>query len=211
MDFKRQTGLFDPKKHSKPILVVGVGGIGGATTLALAKMGLREINVWDHDTVEKHNQPNQLYGPKSLGIDKVESLFYIVEQLSGVEIGNEPHRWDGSSLNEHVLISAVDSMEARATIYKLWLRTKIPWLVDGRIGSQVIRVLATNRKNHKHYAETIVSSEKVAPVPCTQAAIIDVMFSVASLVTRATRLILTRKPVEPDLIYDHKRLVFLKG
>lgn len=212
MDFQRQTGLFDPKKHAKPVLMVGAGGIGGATTLALAKLGLTTISVWDHDTVEKHNQPNQLYGPGDFGVDKVDALKHTVYELTGAYLSPITQRWTGTCIgNEKVLISAVDSMGSRKDIYEKWLRTDIPWLVDGRIGGQVIRVLTANRKNHRTYAKTIVDAKKVAPVPCTQAAIIDVMFSVASLITRATRLILTKKPVEQSLTYDHRNLVFMKG
>lgn len=210
MDFKRQTGIFDPAKHSRRVSVVGAGGIGGATVLSLAKMGLRDIVVHDFDTVEKHNQPNQLYGPSYFGEDKVEALKHIVEDLSGVRITPFVEAFKQPDNTDTVLISAVDSMEARKDIFQKWRKSKIPWLVDGRIGGQNVRVYTASKWRYKDYERSIVDVRKVAPVPCTQAAIIDVMFAVSALVSRAVRLILTGKRPEKCVIYDHRNLVFMK-
>ncbi len=210
MDFKRQEGIFNPKKHDGRVTVVGAGGIGGPTVLALSKMGCKSISVYDDDTVEKHNQPNQLYGEGDFGHEKVDSLNAIINKLTGYKIATHAKRFDEVDGKDKVIVSAVDSMGSRREIYDLWAKSKVPWLVDGRVGNQQIRVYATNRQTSKRYEKTIRADYQVAQVPCTQAAVIDVMFAVSALVARTVRIILTGKRPEFEVIYDHKNLIFIK-
>ena len=59
--FLRQLDIADPSRFKdKPITVVGAGGIGAATVVALAKTGFENITVYDFDKIEDHNFPNQL-------------------------------------------------------------------------------------------------------------------------------------------------------
>lgn len=212
MDFRRQLGVFDPDKHSRKIHVAGAGGIGGPVTLALTKMGVKDVRVWDHDTVEAHNQPNQLYGKRSVGYDKVEELNDIVKDLADSSITGTPTKYFANPhlSSPFITVSAVDSMQARESIYKEWRKHGGRWLVDGRLGGQVIRVYAVNQENHKRYATTIKPEQMVPTVPCTQAAVIDVMFAVGALVARACRLIMTKQKPEFEVLYDHRNLIFIK-
>ena len=74
----RQAGLVDMKIFECPITVVGAGGIGSFTTLALAKIGFTDIRVFDDDRIEIHNLGNQFYRRKDLNKPKVEALRDIV-------------------------------------------------------------------------------------------------------------------------------------
>ena len=59
--FLRQLEIADPTKfRDKSITVIGAGGIGAATVVALAKTGFEKITVYDFDKIEEHNLPNQL-------------------------------------------------------------------------------------------------------------------------------------------------------
>jgi len=59
--FLRQLDIADPAKFkNKPVTVIGAGGIGAATVVALAKTGFENITVYDFDTIGEHNLPNQL-------------------------------------------------------------------------------------------------------------------------------------------------------
>ena len=56
----RQTDIVDADRLAElPVTVIGAGATGSFITLALAKMGVRHITVYDDDTVEEHNLPNQ--------------------------------------------------------------------------------------------------------------------------------------------------------
>jgi tRNA A37 threonylcarbamoyladenosine dehydratase len=59
--FLRQLDIADPSQFKdKPVTVIGAGGIGAATVVALAKTGFENIAVYDFDRIEPHNLPNQL-------------------------------------------------------------------------------------------------------------------------------------------------------
>ena len=56
--FLRQLDIADPSQFKdKPITVIGAGGIGAATVIALAKTGFENITVYDLDGIEAHNFP----------------------------------------------------------------------------------------------------------------------------------------------------------
>jgi len=80
-------------------------------------MGCGNITVYDHDTAEEHNLPNQFALVSCLGQPKVEALKALAEQLAEVEIRGISERYRGQRL-EGVIICAVDSMDARGVIWK---------------------------------------------------------------------------------------------
>ena len=84
--FIRQKDLVNYKIFNVPITVIGVGGIGSFTVLTLAKMGFRNITIYDHDRVEQHNLPNQFYRIKDLKKYKVDALADLVYEFEGLKI-----------------------------------------------------------------------------------------------------------------------------
>jgi molybdopterin/thiamine biosynthesis adenylyltransferase len=218
VDYTRQLGIFDPSKFpGLAVTVVGAGGIGGPTTLALAKLGIRTIKVYDFDRVDAHNQPNQIYGLKDLRDAKVNALRDIVKGLADVTIRPIGKRLTKDTQLQGIVIGAVDSMAARSEIWQAVLKAgkKVSLYLDGRLGEQVIRVLTVRPERPKdvqRYIRTIVPQHAVVPMRCTAAGIIDVSFSVAALITRSLRLALTNpKEIVFDLFYDHRNLSFLKA
>ncbi|MBF0281244.1 MAG: tRNA threonylcarbamoyladenosine dehydratase [Zetaproteobacteria bacterium] len=61
--------------QSKHLLVVGVGGVGGAVTEAIARAGIGHITLIDHDRVGLSNINRQLVATHAtLGMDKVAAM-----------------------------------------------------------------------------------------------------------------------------------------
>ena len=66
MELMRQFEVFLPNKFKdKRIDVIGVGATGSYIVWLLAKIGLSNIHIWDHDVVEDHNIPNQCFFAKT--------------------------------------------------------------------------------------------------------------------------------------------------
>jgi len=215
-DFTRQLGWFDPSKHDARVTVIGAGGIGGPTVLALAKMGITSVKVYDFDRVDAHNQPNQMYGLADLGTSKVEALKDLVQVLADTKIVAVHGKVTAKTRLSGVVISAVDSMDARRAIWSAVKSagTRVRLFVDGRIGGQVIRVVTVRpsiKKDQRRYEGTLVPNHAVAPLLCTEAGIIDVSFAVAAIITRAVRSYLADKETISDLYYDHRNLRFLRS
>ncbi len=214
-DFTRQLDWFNPATDNVPITIVGAGGIGGPTALAIAKLGIRKIKVYDFDLVEAHNQPNQMYGLNQLQESKVAALHTICRDLADIEIIPMDKRVTRKTPLSGIVIGAVDSMDARRIIWEAICSSGglVPLYIDGRIGGQVIRVLTVRPdvlRDRKAYTKSIVSTHAAAPLRCTAAGIIDVSFAVASLITRALRLWITKKERIADLVYDQRNLMVYK-
>lgn len=117
-----------------------MGNIGSHTVLALARMGIKNIIVYDDDVVEEHNLASQAYRVKDLGKHKVEAI--LEQALELQPDGNftaVPTKFEPSELKAgDILVSAVDSMEARRDIADM-----LPggvYVIDGRMGGGQIEV-----------------------------------------------------------------------
>src|SRR3990167_258096 len=212
--FLRQLDFFDPRKHNVPVHIVGAGGIGSFAALALAKLGLTNINVYDFDTVEAHNQPNQLFGPDDVGDLKVSALRAIVGDLTGTYINDTKVRVEGARDLVHpdgILIAAVDSMAARRLAYDGATQSPgVRFFIYGRLGGEVIKVLCCEpRKDCADYEATLHDDATAAELPCTRQVVIDVAFFMAAMITRAVRRYLVLDQYEPEVVLDVANSEFL--
>jgi molybdopterin/thiamine biosynthesis adenylyltransferase len=215
VEYTRQQDWFNPNEHPYAhVTIVGVGGIGSWTALALGKLGIRNIDLVDHDAVEPHNVPSQMYGLDDVGTPKVLALGGHVLEFANYHpnvlettLTEYPYQYDG------VVVSALDSMAARAALWDRVKHTPVELLLDARLGGQSIVVYAVNPCDPAHiefYESRLYSDEQAKDYPCTAAAVIDVGFQVASLLTRAVRLHFTGQPVERSVMVDQQRLIVMK-
>ena len=99
------------------VTIVGAGGIGAPAALCLAKMGVRKLKIYDHDTVEMPNLGTQMYSHKHLGKPKVAALKrYLKQQAEWCEV-EVVHDWfTNQEVDTPVLVSAVDSPDLAARV-----------------------------------------------------------------------------------------------
>jgi len=216
IDYTRQRDFFDPDKVNATVTIVGCGGIGSFTGFALAKLGVRELRLLDFDHVEAHNVPNQLFLPKQVGVTKVNALaetIYSATDTTNVVTHEHPLQ-DGIPMSP-IVISALDSMQARA---ELWQRVKgkldVKLFLDGRLGGENVLLYAAKPSlpsDIRGYEATLHSDEEGVDLPCTGRAIIDVGFAIASLMTRAVRLHYAGEPHTPITYLNQNTLELQKG
>lgn len=211
MTFGRQTDLIKCDMHT-PIMVVGAGGIGSFTTLTLAKMGFDRLSVYDFDTVEVHNLPNQFYRLDDIGRPKVEALQDIVLQFTGTNISTYNQRFNAEDVElfrPKVLVSAVDSMSVRKELYDAFEDCRLDLFLDGRMGAdqaEVYCVKYANAEMDALYRSRLWSDMDTAPVPCTSKATMYNCLTIASLIANTIRLALMREPVHFGVIVDNKNI-----
>lgn len=210
----RQLGWYDPQIFNPRVTIVGAGGIGSWTAMALAKLGVREFIVYDMDKVEEHNLGSTPYHHEELGKKKVRALKPIIERFGfGVKFRGISKRYEGGPLPKtDVLISAVDSMEGRRLLFKEAVKQKIPFFIDGRIGGENLRVYSirpTKAPDRKFYRLTTKKSIQIAPLPCSAQQCIDIGLAVSSLITRAFRNWIAVEEYIPEVIakISHLQLV----
>jgi hypothetical protein len=201
--FLRQLDIADPAKFKDmPITVIGAGGIGAATVVALAKTGFEKITVYDFDTIEDHNMPNQLlplwqdvaytdsdnlpfldWAP-TLGEHKASALYNLVYRLAGVEIKAELVPYEDQPLTS-VVVSAVDSLDARRLIWEQVLRSiDTDFFLDGRMAITSMDLYAVDMLNQNaidQYAASL--GGEAEELPCTARATMFNSFIIAGHLT----------------------------
>lgn len=214
MDLIRQADLVSSKIFDTPITVIGGGGIGSFTTLALAKMGFTHIVVYDDDKIEEHNLPNQFYPIDTLEMNKVVALHGVVSAFSGVSIIPYKQMWDKSiTFQLGVVISAVDTMKVRSELYHAINATRNIF-IDGRMGGHQLEVrtcVMGDKEDMKKYKKTLWKDSETSVLPCTQKAVMYNVLMIASLIANQCRLTLEHKRYNREIIYDFESGIMLSS
>ena len=213
--FHRQLDIFDPGRYAASVAIIGAGAIGSSTALALAKMGIGPLTVYDQDVVEPRNQPGQIYGLGDVGKPKVEALSRILFDLADVRIVTHPREWKPGELPAaRIVVSAVDSMRVRRELFDaVRYHPGCGLFADGRIGGSIAKVLFAapgNAPSLRAYEETLHSDEDAAELPCTARSVFDVNLIVAGLLAQGIRDFLTSGTVPKPAIWDGTNGVLLR-
>jgi molybdopterin/thiamine biosynthesis adenylyltransferase len=214
-DYWRQLDLVRPDELATPVTLVGAGGIGSPTALALVKMGVQKLTLYDPDTVEAHNLPNQLYRLRDIGRPKVEALAELLGEFAEARVKAVQEQVTNQRL-DGIVISAVDSMASRQAIWKgaVRFRGTIPLYIDARMGAQVCRVFAirpADPDDVRFYESTLFDDDVATEDPCTAQAIIYTVFGVSSLVANQVKRFAHGEPIDQDTIFDFVTLSLIGG
>lgn len=179
--YTRQIDLIDPEKLTQKIAIVGAGGIGSWTALALLKMGCQDVTIFDYDKVEEHNIGSQLYGVGDIGKTKVQAVYDRVQTLTEmspkvVELEvNESNQW--GKLNDFdIVISAVDSIDVRRNLFEyIGGGMGGKWFIDGRMAGNAIELYTIERGNLidvEFYLKTLFNDSDSRPIACSGRSVI---------------------------------------
>jgi hypothetical protein len=202
----RSLDIFNPD-NARPVTIIGCGSIGSFAALTLAKMGVSSFNLWDGDTVGIENIGCQNFGHNHIGKAKVEALKDIIVSNSSVEpesiVCNNEFVTEDSTLPRRITIVGVDSMAARKVIWSK-IKNKVPLMVDGRIGGQVVRVFSVLPTNDyaEYYEKYFVSDQDAYQLPCTQRNVSYVANIVQAIIGRAVRNFIETGRVEKEIGID---------
>lgn len=183
VDPMRHLDVFNPAQFGdRRVDIIGAGATGSKVAMDLAKLGIRNIHVWDYDIVESHNVANQLYGIADVGKLKVDALRDRILADTGIEVTVHPVKITvedeaGDVEVEHpdevcgdVIYLLVDSMSAREEIFnELENNMTTELLVETRMGPDVGRVYAFNPNVPRHvenWRKTLYSDESASTSAC---------------------------------------------
>lgn len=204
--FHRQLDIISPTDLEIPITVIGSGGIGSPTLLALTKMGCSNVAVWDKDTIEPHNLPNQIFREKDIGKSKVQAIAEICKEFNNVELITHEEFFEGKPLPSGIIICAVDSMDTRKKIWSaLKLKPQIKLFIDARMGGEVARIYAVkpfSPQDIKLYEASLYSSAEASKEKCTAKAIIYNVFVIAGLIAATVKKFAKKENLKREIILD---------
>lgn len=130
MAFSRTVALIGEEKLNKlqnaRVALFGVGGVGGFVLEGLVRSGVKEIDIFDSDVVNKSNLNRQIIANlDNLGKDKVQEAKKRAESISdGVKINCHkifylPENADQFNLSIYdYVIDAIDTVSAKLEIIK---------------------------------------------------------------------------------------------
>ncbi len=189
LDVRRHMELFDPYTFSDRVTVIGAGASGSWLVMQLAKLGVQDIHVYDFDTVEEHNVPNQLFGVLDIGKAKVDALREHVHHMTGLEITTYNERYENQRLQGYVYCM-VDTMSGRKEIWEKSVKRKsaIKLYIEPRMGLDVFRVynvIPTNQTHIKRYEDCFYGDDEAEVSACgTSMSVITTALSVSAWCAR---------------------------
>jgi molybdopterin/thiamine biosynthesis adenylyltransferase len=185
-DYWRQLDMFDPQTFTTPVHIIGVGATGSWVAFILAKMGVKNIIVWDFDIVEVHNLPNQIYGLQEVGLLKVEALKKIILRDCGIEIEAKVEKVDGSQKLEGIVYICTDTMSSRKEIWlnSLKYQLDVNLVIETRLGAElgtIYCVRPLDPTDVREYENTLYDDNEAEESPCSYRAIPTVVSIIAGL------------------------------
>ena len=201
MDHYRHSSIFNA--HSLDITLIGCGGIGATTALALAKMGVGRLDLWDADYVSSINLATQLHALSEVNNSKVEAVERMLAEFADdTEVNAIGHHVNGShGVFGSVIISAVDSIEARKEIWQAVLLGGCTYYLDARMASEELHVYCVSMENPTWYDDMLAAEDdtNVIDEPCTSKATIYCSFLAGAIIGKTVKQIVTN--VQPPRIF----------
>lgn len=188
-----QTQFFDPTTWIYPVHLIGAGGINNLVGPTLAKMGIREIHVWDNDTLETRNCPTEVaYSYAMVGKSKTAAMAEIISYLMGrnaVQVIQHQERVTADTSLEGVVISGVDSMYSRKAIWEAVQANfiNIPLYIDGRSAGKSTSIFAFSPADYdavNKYQSWLFDDSKAMPLACGARNFPPVSLYIASEIAR---------------------------
>ncbi len=186
----RQSDLIPQNILHQQIIIVGAGAIGSFTTLSLAKMGFRNIKVYDYDIIEDENMNCQFYPISEIGNKKVHALQRMVKEFTGVVIED----FD-MEVNDHFnfvgayLICAVDSMSVRKMLFEKCWNTS--YLIDPRMSAEYAMIetlyVADKGERFESYEATLYTDDDAVQERCTAKATMYTVMLIAGQISKIVK------------------------
>jgi len=118
-----------------------------------------QVTLWDSDSIESHNIPNQAFGVKMIGRNKAKAMKSIVKRDTGLNYTAKGH-WNGEKLGS-LVFSCVDSMEVRKQILE---SMESGLFIEVRMGvyhGQVFTIDTSIEEERKFWHDNYVSDDLV--------------------------------------------------
>ena len=183
----RQSGIINIEGfRDNEITIVGCGAVGSFVAVSLAKMGLTKFKLYDHDTVEEHNLPNQFFNINDIGFEKTQATKNAMRRFNSdceIEVYK---KWIEQPLITPIILSCADSMSVRKELFQQAKKSKkVEFFIDTRMGGlqgQVYSIDMKNKKDIKFYEDSLFSKSEAVQIACTERSIIFTVLGIASLV-----------------------------
>ena len=136
MNLNKHLEFFDPINNiNAPINIIGLGAIGSNLAVALTRLGVTELNIFDFDIVNPHNLTNQAFRYKDIGMSKVDALTEILLEINpALKISKNPDGYKAQNITGYIFL-CVDNIDTRREIVtRTCMNPYVKAYFDFRIG-----------------------------------------------------------------------------
>lgn len=172
--------------------------------MLLARLGLKDITVYDDDTVEGHNLGHQAFGIGDIGKNKAQCLALTIHWATDTMIKPIPSRTDGKDIDTDILILAVDNMASRKEIVE---NAKFNFCVDGRMGGETFNVFTFISLEKDDYLSKLYTDDEASPLPCGGRAIGYTSYMVSAIMEIQVKRILLGEEIPKEINMCCKNLI----
>lgn len=139
--YSRTYGIYGPdmvKLFKSHVMVIGLGGVGGALAISLARCGVGELTLVDGDYVAKSNLNRQMIATISnLGVNKAEAALKMIKDINPdikVNISTSFFSLENMEKDEVLknigkvdyVADAIDNIKAKTELIKYCVDNNIP-------------------------------------------------------------------------------------
>ena len=194
----RMSGMgFYPQAQETTLLQVGAGGIGSWFAFLAMSSGIKDIYLFDDDTVEVHNIGGQFYNTTNCGKHKTICLKQSIKAYSAEDINTFETRWNG--MYNPIMVSCVDNMKTRKEMFDLWKSKENRELfLDGRLGPENYEVYFIRKGDEATYEENLFDDADVPDLACSMKQTKYMAFGIASKMMENLCNYLTNKKLGID-------------
>ena len=191
INYHRQLDIFNPSSYDDvKIHIIGCGGIGSFLAYDLAMLGLADnLILWDNDTVEDHNIPNQNFLIEHIGMSKCAALANFIERKTGITPKiKERFFTEDSHILDGIVVLCTDNIDSRKLVYNdVKDREEVKAIIDGRLGGESFVIYTTILNSileRESYEQTFFDASETEELPCTAKAVIYVGAYIGALMTK---------------------------
>lgn len=115
MNLNKSRDFFDPDMFDQNIHIIGCGAVGSTIAENLARLGIKELILWDFDDVEEHNIANQMFTISQIGKPKMDAVEEICKEINPEISIRKKGIYTDEILSGYLFICP-DSIKVRRTI-----------------------------------------------------------------------------------------------
>lgn len=185
VDISRHILHFNPQLFNGRVDIIGVGAVGSKIGMELAKLGIKDIHLWDGDEVEAHNIANQAFYLEDIGKTKVDALAEHILKATGTVVTCHNSYIEKPESLGLVVFMCVDTMKARKDIFEASLKNNFhtELVVEVRMGVEELRVYGFNPNKRQEiidWGNTLVDDAKTVESACSEKTTVGATASMTS-------------------------------
>ena len=211
----RQLDIIPIETLGQQVTIIGCGAIGSFLGLQLAKMGLTQVRLYDHDMVSIENMSNQFFRARDIGKNKAVALAHMVFEYCDygngtyVEFEAYPFKYVPQQVDglKGIVVVAVDSMEARRMIYES-IKAKgfaVKYIIDPRMSAEFYTQYTINpfdEKDQATYAKVLQPDSESVAERCTAKSTVYTASLAAGMVTKTIKNIMLKQAYPRVINWD---------